>query len=493
MAKHGNLIDVGAQFGSSIAGRGCYLGLQVFLARRLGPEGFGLYAVAWTVAGLVGTLAPIGMPQAVLRYGVAGRKVLRSSPLILATVLGLACSLAVWATSDVTARLIFGSAAAAPVIAAFAPSIVLLAIFQVLTSAMRGSQAVVSSAAVSAAMFALYLAACVVAFSLVGKPSAVIAGWMYALALLAASVPAVLMLWRRAPASAVPSMAALTQFGMITMLIHSASVLNLWADRIIVGMMSNAEAVGVYQVASQLAMVALVLRVAVITVFEARVPKGDSTGAPPDISKDFMASTRILLHVTGPGLVCLAVTAGFWTETLFGKAYAAAAVPLTILVAGQLFQSFAGPSVTALQMTGGERYAAGLTIGTGLLNVVVNVALIPVFGLAGSAAASGLANVVLGVEGCLRLYTTGRLLPKFDDLADILLAVVLCVAISIAWRSYVGIDNFASVIALLLLDYIVYAAVVARFCRVEDEILQLGSAVLARATGRRFPKQVPSA
>ena len=344
MAKNGNLIDVGAQFGSSIAGRGCYLGLQVFLARRLGPEGFGLYAVAWTVVGLVGTLAPIGMPQAVLRFGVTGRNVLRSSPLILAVALGLACSVAVWATADITARLVFGSAAAAPVIAAFAPSIVLLAVFQVLTSAMRGSQSVVASAVISAAMFALYLAACVVAFYLVGKPSAVITGWMYALALVIASVPAALMLWRRAPSSAVPSMVALTQFGLITMLIHSASVLNLWADRIIVGIMSDAEAVGVYQVASQLAMVALVLRVAVITVFEARVPKGASEGAPPDITKDFMASTRILLHVTAPGLVCLAVTAGFWTATLFGKAYVAAAIPLTILVAGQLLQSFAGPS-----------------------------------------------------------------------------------------------------------------------------------------------------
>lgn len=137
MAKNGNLIDVGAQFGSSIAGRGCYLGLQVFLARRLGPEGFGLYAVAWTIVGLVGTLAPLGMPQAVLRFGVTGRKALQSSPLILATTLGLACSAAVWLTSEITARSIFGNAAAAPVIAAFAPSIVLLAVFQVLTSAMR--------------------------------------------------------------------------------------------------------------------------------------------------------------------------------------------------------------------------------------------------------------------------------------------------------------------------------------------------------------------
>ena len=144
-------------------------------------------------------------------------------------------------------------------------------------------------------------------------------------------------------------------------------------------------------------------------------------------------------------------------------------------------------------MTGGERYAAGLTIGTGLLNVFANVVLIPIFGLAGSAAASGLANVVLGVEGCLRLYTTGRLRPRICDLADVVLAVVLCVVTSIAWRTYLDVDHLAPVLALLALNYLVYAAVIARFCRVEDEILQLVSSAVGRLTGWHFQKQVPSA
>ncbi len=492
MSKSSNLIDVGAQFASSIAGRGCYLGLQVFLARRLGPESFGLYAVAWTVVGLVGTLAPIGMPQAVLRFGVTGRKVLHSSPLILATSLGLALSIVVWFSSGITARAVFGTAAAAPVIAAFAPSVVFFAIFQVLTSAMRGSQANVASAVVSAMMFALYFAACVVAFYLFGGPSAVTAGWMYSLTLLIASIPGALLLWKRPPSSAIPRMSTLTRFGLVTMLIHSASVLNLWADRIIVGVMSDAEAVGVYQVASQLAMVALVLRVAVISVFEARVPKVGASSEPPEITREFLSSTRILLHVTAPGLICLIVTSSFWTGTLFGKAYVAAAIPLSILVFGQLFQSFAGPSVTALHMTGAERYAAGLTIGTGLLNIFANVVLIPVFGLAGSAAASSIANVVLGVEGYLRLYTTGRLKPKIADLADIMMAVPLCGAISLAWRAYLDVDHLAAVIVLVLLNYLIYGAVVIRFCRVEDEILQLLFVAMHRFSGRRFPRRLPS-
>ena len=105
----------------------------------------------------------------------------------------------------------------------------------------------------------------------------------------------------------------------------------------------------------------------------------------------------------------MAVTAGFWTGTLFGGAYTAAAAPLESLIVGQLLQSFVVPTITALHMTGKEQFTAALTIGTGILNIFGNVVLIPVFGLAGSAAASSLANAVLGVKSLLRLRGTNRL------------------------------------------------------------------------------------
>ena len=197
------------------------------LARKLSPEHFGLYAIAWTVVGLVGTLAPTDMPQAAPRFEVAGRKVLSSAPLLMASAIGLACSVLVWTTSSVVARLMFGDPAAAPAISAFAPSVVLLCVFQVLTSAMRGSQANVASAVVGAAIFAIYFVACVVAFLILDEPTAVTTGWMYSLALGAASAPAALILYRRPPSSATPPISTLTYFGLVTMLVHSASVLNL--------------------------------------------------------------------------------------------------------------------------------------------------------------------------------------------------------------------------------------------------------------------------
>ena len=416
----------------------------------------------------------------------------RSAPLLIAATVGLACSLIVWASSGIVARYVFGQVAAAPAIAAFGPSIALFCVFQVLTSALRGSDANLASAGISAVMFAVYLVACVAAFLAFDEPFPATAGRMYTLALGVACVPAALVLYRRPSASRISDAATLAKFGLITMLIHSASVLNLWADRIVVGVMSNATAVGVYQVASQLAMVALVLRMAVVSIFEARVPKMDATRVVPDVTTQFLASTRILLHVTAPGLICLGATTAFWTSRLFGTAYVAAAIPLAILVGGQLVLSFAGPSVTALNMTGDERYAAVLTIGSGLLNVVLNIALIPVFGLTGSAAASSFANFLLGAEGVRRLVATRRLRPRFGDLRDIVLAILACVFVALVWRTLLGADRLISVVALVGVSYVVYAAVVARLCRVEDELLRLIFDVVARLSGIRLNHRLPS-
>ena len=429
MASRGsNLLDVAAQFVFSILGRGCYLGLQVFLARTLGPRDFGLYAIGWTVAGLAGTVAPIGMPQAMLRFGVAGRRALFSLPVVVALASGLVGFVAVVASADAVARLAFDAPEAAPVIVALAPSVPLLCVFWVLGSALRASGRNMASAVVGTLVFVLYFVATLAAFLGGSGRSAVVAGHAYTVAIAASLLPAAWLLYATPPAAQIPGLRPLLRFGVVTMFISSTNLLNLWADRIVIGVMADAKAVGVYQVASQLAVVAIVLRAAVMTVFEARVPKPVAGAAPPDLTREFVAATRMLLHLSAPGLACLCLSAGFWTTALFGPAYAAAAVPLQVLVAGQLLLTFTGPSIIALHMSGKEHTAMYLSGGICVLNIVGNIALIPVLGLAGSALASGVANLAAGVASLVQLRRSGRLQPFLARISDTVLATLASTA-----------------------------------------------------------------
>jgi stage V sporulation protein B len=487
-----NLADVTAQVLSTVFGRGCFLLLQIFLARSLGPFEFGLYAIAWTVVGLVGTFAPLGMPQAILRYSIAGRHALCSAPMAVVTIAGALTFILILITANLIARFLFREPNVAPVIVALAPSVPLLGVFGVMTSALRASNSNIASAALGALVFVLYLAATAISFADIGWRTPVVAGQMYTLAVALTLVPTACLLIRQVPREPSPGLQSLMQFGLVTTLIHSANVLNLLADRVVIGAMADSQLVGIYQVASQMAVVVIVLRGAVTTVFEARVPKfSDKVGAPPEITPAFIAASRILLHLSAPGLICLALTAEYWIKMLFGSDYLAAARPLSILVIGQLALTFTGPAITALFMTGEERAAMRLTIVTCLLNVIGNVAFIPVFGLAGSAAVSGVANLIAGGTCLWKLRRSRRLSGYFGYIRDIALATTVCGLFAIIVLLFFSVPSLISMCGILVGTYAVYGLVVAISCRVDDEVLDFLRVLVRRMGGLRIWPRVP--
>ncbi|SNB75473.1 Membrane protein involved in the export of O-antigen and teichoic acid [Arboricoccus pini] len=478
-----NLLDIVIQFGSAVLGRGFYVVLQIVLARVLGPHDFGIYAIGWTVVGLVSTLTPLGMPQAALRFSVGGRASLLSAPMILAGGTSLLTALGLWFGAGPIARHIFGAPDAALVIQAFAPSVFLLTLFTVMLASLRASGGLLASAIAGALIFIIYFAATVLVFQASASASA--AAHMYNLALVLVIGLTVFMLAAR-PSQATPvALRTLIQFGLITMFINSANVLNIWADRVVLGMMSDASAVGIYQVASQLAMIPIVLRSAVITVFEARVPKVAAPGASvPEISQEFTAALRILLHMTGPGLLALALTAGFWVRLLFGEQYVAAAPALAILALGQLGATLFGPSTNALHMTGKERLVMVLTVGCCIFNLAGNVLLIPFLGSTGAALASAIAIVLVGFLGIVVLLRTGRLTLTFGAVGDMLAGLGAAALVMAAMIFLVGTPSLAYAILVAVTGYVAYALLVYCLCTSEDELVDLVRARLARLLGQ---------
>ena len=485
-SRPGHLADVLTQFVSSLLGRGCYMALQVVLARGLGPERFGLYAIGWTVAGLAGTLAPIGMPQAMLRYTIGGRRSLRSRPMLVVLLAGLAVMAVLLSSAGVLATRVFGAPAAAPLIEAFAPSVPLLCLFGVTSSALRASGRMLASAITGTALFVIYFGLTLLAFA--AHPSAIAAVHLYTLSIALMLAANLLLLWRApATAAAAPPVRVLVHFGIVTMFIHSSSVLNIWADRVVIGVMATPALLASYQVASQLAMIMVVLRSAVNIVFEARVPK-HQVGAPlPDVSREFLAATRLLLHISVPGLVVLACTSTFWVRLLFGPAYASAALPLVVLIAGQVAATFCGPSVTALHMTGAERTVMALMFASCLLNIAGCLALIPALGATGAALATSAAIFLVGLACLVWLMRTGRLRFGFANLRDIAAATVLCVVGSIVLTRLIGPLSIVSAIAVTAVTYALYAAVICSACTVEDEAVALVRPMLRRPFRRLAP------
>jgi O-antigen/teichoic acid export membrane protein len=82
----------------------------------------------------------------------------------------------------------------------------------------------------------------------------------------------------------------------------------------------------------------------------------------------------------------------FWAApsllSLFGAGFESGATVLTILVAGLILQAAAGPGEDILNMLGHQRACAATFVVSLALNVALNLALIPYFGLIGAALAT---------------------------------------------------------------------------------------------------------
>ena len=97
------------------------------------------------------------------------------------------------------------------------------------------------------------------------------------------------------------------------------------------------------------------------------------------------------------GIFAAFVLWGEWILSFFGPAYAEGTLVLVLLALGLLFDAATGPSKIVMMMTGHERaYVAifGAIMATGF---VVQIAVIPYFGIVGAAAANMGARIVAQV------------------------------------------------------------------------------------------------
>ena len=107
-------------------------------------------------------------------------------------------------------------------------------------------------------------------------------------------------------------------------------------------------------------------------------------------------ASRLILIITIPIAFVLFV-AGKWLLGLFGPAFSASYIPLIILVSGQVMNALTGMVGGLLMMTGHQRIFFLFYIISFTIQVILNIILIPIYGIIGAAVGSALAIVSLNL------------------------------------------------------------------------------------------------
>jgi len=208
----------------------------------------------------------------------------------------------------------------------------------------------------------------------------------------------VVLLRRAAPASAVTAVAAFEPAQWMravrSFLVISAAqlVLSQQADILVVGTVLSPRDAGLYSAASQLSGLTMLGAQAVIFVVLPFVADLHARGRRAELQRLVVRTVQGCAALSIPVIVLL-LAGGHVVLRSYGPAFVEAYPVLAVLGAGQLVGATMGIIAGfLLTMTGHERAASRMVVGTALLNLALTFVLTPAFGAVGAAVATVVAG-----------------------------------------------------------------------------------------------------
>jgi len=181
------------------------------------------------------------------------------------------------------------------------------------------------------------------------------------------------------------------------MFAQSVQFIMAWTDKLMLGavdtpnvslgLTTNSSEVGIYHTAFKLSMFASVALMSINSIaspkFAEMFAKNDMVG----LKKVVQQSTKIIFWTTVP-LVSIFFVFPEFLLGLFGEEFKIGVTSFIFLSCGRLISSFSGSVGNILQMTGNQNIYAKILLLGAILNVILNLILIPKYGVNGAAIAS---------------------------------------------------------------------------------------------------------
>jgi O-antigen/teichoic acid export membrane protein len=380
------------------------LAAALLLARFLGAERYGAYAwaVAWvTVLSIPGKL---GMDRLLVRdiavYSTSENwpalrgLVRRSTQWVIATSVAIGV-----VTALITVTLGISQAALREALLTgllMLPFVSLVGLYQ---GGLQGFRRVVIALVPDQIVRPALFIAFVVAIRIFGAPigtvpalllqvAATLCGFLLTWRLFAKTLPSTVRRVRPIYSNRAWSASALS------MLIISAVVL-IYArlDVIMLGALSGAKAAGIYSSAVSTASIILLPLGAANMALAPMVPRLYATGQVKALRRNIRLISRVVFLVTLLAALVLGVMAGT-VLGFFGSQFRTGTAALQILLAAQVVTAIASTNVMLLTMTHQEHATAAWIMMAAVLNILLDVLLIPPWGLVGASLATLAASAV---------------------------------------------------------------------------------------------------
>jgi O-antigen/teichoic acid export membrane protein len=374
-------------------------GSQVLLARILGQTDYGIFALVWVWILVLGHLAPLGFAQAVCRF--APHYEARDEEDLLRGFLQTGALFVAGASIGIA---LVGAAIlwfAAPVIETvyvlpFAIALIVFPLFALQDYVENIARAFNWTVIAITPPFIIrhgLIGLGVLSAFLLGMPvSASLAIGVVLIATLVSLLVQTGFVWLRLRKIVPPGPRARRVRDWFTtavplVFVDGTLILFSNADILILSLFVEPATIAIYFAASRILQLVAFVQYAATAATAQRFTTLNALGDESALNKLARTTTQLTMIASVGAAAVIYLAAPFLLD-LFGEGFDGAMPVLAILMAGLIAQAFAGPGEDLLNMLGEERACAATCVAALVLNVVLNFALIPSFGLIGAAVAT---------------------------------------------------------------------------------------------------------
>lgn len=400
----------------------------ILLTRVLGGELFGLFSFALSISALLTLVLSLGVDQVIMRdisrIGV-GRihrmAVWRDQwHLVMRLVVPLTLSVVVIGLWLALATDVFGGYAITVAAGFFILPVVMMRKY--VESIVLGTKAVLRSIVGSQIVYPLLMILGGGCILLLGtQPSVTLISWIYigaTLGSLALSVALGWLVFKRLFRGSdtlegeSPGRQAILKSSAHFALVSLGFVMGQHVDVLLTGVLAGPEQVSIVRIASRVAELAALMRAIVVLQYKPRLAEAHGKGDISCLRRHVRLMTTIFVCTGAP------LTFGLWifadqVMSIFGAEFTSGAWVMRIYVLGVFFTLLSGPCTSLLSMCGYEHYASRFVWCALFINVVLDLALIPVFGALGCAIANMISMLFIAVVSTLIVIRALNINPSF--------------------------------------------------------------------------------
>lgn len=397
----------------SIAHKIIAFGGSVFIARVLGDTGYGVVVVALSIYFILANLLTLGLGGGVARnYPRATTGQEKRGVLVVAFRIGLAVGTAggimVFVAADPIAVHVFEDPSISPLLRIIGVAFPLKVALNLSNGSFQAVKKPLIKTTITSIVQPVVRILLLVALVLTGFGAAGVVG-AYTIAIGSAAIISLYYVHQHTTLFDFGRPADVAYKPLLAFslpLVGSTILVDLMnnIDTLLIGILATSGDVGQYNVAFVLGQTTLLFLQTLGFMYVPEISELHANEQMERASMMYQAITKWVLFISVPFILTAVAFPEYIVTFIYSAEYAAATVPFLVLIIGFVTHIINGPNHSTLTAFGDTRQIFAFDAMTMLLNVVLNLSLIPQFGIVGAAMATATAYVVRNTAMTWYLY-----------------------------------------------------------------------------------------